>query len=84
MVQPQANEQVENLKGRWTNELPEVLWTYRTTARTSTGQTLFSLAYGYVVMVSMVIGVGSLRRENYDSDQNFIFKRRELNFLEEK
>ncbi|KAI3729503.1 hypothetical protein L6452_18163 [Arctium lappa] len=30
-------------KGKWVEELPSVLWTNRTTPRTSTGQTLFSL-----------------------------------------
>ena len=55
--QTQANGQVEavnktfknnlkmklkDLKERWTNELPEVLWAYKTTARMTTGETLFS------------------------------------------
>ncbi|KAJ9547133.1 hypothetical protein OSB04_019676 [Centaurea solstitialis] len=33
-------------KGRWVEELPSVLWANRTTPRTSTGQTAFSLVYG--------------------------------------
>ncbi|KAJ9545572.1 hypothetical protein OSB04_025279, partial [Centaurea solstitialis] len=33
-------------KGRWVEELPSVLWANRTTPRTSTGQTPFSLVYG--------------------------------------
>ncbi|XP_022891492.1 uncharacterized protein LOC111406334 [Olea europaea var. sylvestris] len=58
---PQANGQVEAinkiikhtlkakldlLKGGWAEELPSVLWSYRTTARTSTGETPFSMAFG--------------------------------------
>ncbi|KAL5569844.1 hypothetical protein UlMin_026419 [Ulmus minor] len=58
---PQANGQVESTnktviniikrrlekaKGLWADELPGVLWAYRTTAKTSTGETPFSLAYG--------------------------------------
>ena len=58
VVRPQANGQVEainktikhnlktkleDLKGRWVDELPKVLWAYRITARTPTGKTLFSL-----------------------------------------
>ena len=53
---PQANGQVEvtnrtllkiiktrleGVKGIWPNELPSVLWAYRTTARTPTGETPF-------------------------------------------
>ncbi|XP_017239352.2 uncharacterized protein LOC108212130 [Daucus carota subsp. sativus] len=58
---PQANGQAEssnkiiisNLKkrltshkGKWAEELPWVLWSDRTTPKTSTGQTPFSLVYG--------------------------------------
>ena len=32
-------------KGRWVEELPHVLWTYRTTPRRSTGETPFSMTY---------------------------------------
>ena len=66
VARPHANEQVqtvkktikhnlktkfEDLNGRWVGELPEVLWAYRTTARSTTGETLFSLAYKYEAMV---------------------------------
>ena len=96
---PQANEQVEavnktikhnlktkleNLKGRWVDDLPEVLWAYRTTTRTPTGETFFSLSYGYEAMVPIEIGMSSLRRENYDKNDNHLLQRRELEFLEEK
>ena len=90
---PQANGQVEvvkktikhnlkmkleDLKGRWADELPEVLWAYRTTIRSTTRETLFSLAYGYEAMVPVEIGAGFLRRDNYDPEQNLILQRYEL------
>ena len=65
---------LDDLKRRLTDEPPEVLWAYKTTARTSTEKTLFSLTYGYEVMVPVEIGVESRRRENYDSDYNFILQ----------
>ena len=34
------------VKGVWPEELPIVLWAYRTTARTRTGETPFNLTYG--------------------------------------
>ena len=58
---PQANGQVEvtnrsllkiiktrldGAKGIWPEELPRVLWAYKTTARTPTGETPFRLTYG--------------------------------------
>ena len=33
-------------KGAWPEELPIILWAYRTTARTFTGETPFNLTYG--------------------------------------
>ena len=81
MARPQANGQVKainktikhnlkmklkELKGRWADELSEVPWAYRTTTRTLTRETPFSLVYGYEAMVLVEIGVGSLRNEKYD------------------
>ena len=37
-------------KGRWAEELPNVLWAYRTTPKRSTGETPFSLTYGVEVV----------------------------------
>ena len=45
---------------------------------------LFSLAYGYEAIVPVKLGAGSLRRDNFDLEQNMILQWHELNFLEEK
>nr|XP_043625524.1 uncharacterized protein LOC122596946 [Erigeron canadensis] len=60
-VHPQANRQAESsnkiimnnlkkrlgqAKGKWAEELPFVLWADRTTSKTATGQTPFSLVFG--------------------------------------
>ena len=83
IARPQANGQVEainktikhnlktkfkDLKGRWADELPEVLWAYKTTTRSTTGETSFSLAYRYKAMVPVEIGARFLRRDNYDPE----------------
>ena len=65
---------LENLKRRWADDLPEALWAYRTTARSTTGETSFSLAYGYEVMVTVELVTGSLRRDNFDIEQNMILQ----------
>ncbi|KAL5568915.1 hypothetical protein UlMin_025490 [Ulmus minor] len=39
-------KKLEKSKGAWVDELPLVLWSYRTSFRTTTGETPFSLAYG--------------------------------------
>ena len=53
-------------------------------ARTTPGKTLFSLSYGYEAMVLVEMGMSSLRRENYDQNDNHILQRHELDYLEEK
>ena len=65
------------------DELPEVLWVYRNIAKTLTGETPFSLSYWYKAMVLVEIGMSSLRRENYDQDENHLLQRCDLDFLEE-
>ena len=49
-----------------------MLWAYRTTASTSTRETTFSLSYGYEAMVPIENGMSSLRRENYNQDNNHL------------
>ena len=71
---PQANGQVEvtnrsllkmiktrleGAKGLWPEELPNILWAYRTTARTPTGETPFRLTYGTEAVIPVEIGLTS-------------------------
>ncbi|XP_025665070.1 uncharacterized protein [Arachis hypogaea] len=73
---PQTNGQVEamnkvilqSLKKRldqkkeaWVDELASVLWSYRTTPRSSTGETPFRLTYGVAAMIPVEIGEPSPR-----------------------
>jgi len=82
---PQANGQVkvtnrfllkiiktrlEGAKVIWPNELPSVLWVYRTTTRTPTGETPFRLAYGNKVVIPAEVGLTSYRVDNHNEDKN--------------
>ena len=60
MIKHNLKMKLEDLKGRWADELPEALWAYRTTARSTTKVTPFSLASRYEAMVPVEIRVGSL------------------------
>ncbi|PON57324.1 Ribonuclease H-like domain containing protein, partial [Parasponia andersonii] len=75
---------LEEHKGDWPEVLPEVLWAYRTTQRTTTGESPFSLAYGYEAMIPVESGTGSLRRSVYEQNQNDVLLRIELDLLEER
>ena len=74
---------LKNLKGRWVDDLLEVLWAYRTTTRSTTGETPFLLAKGCEAMVPIELGARFLRRDNFNLEQNMILQRHELDFLRE-
>ncbi|KAI9120288.1 hypothetical protein K1719_007321 [Acacia pycnantha] len=46
----------------WVDRLPYTLWGYRTSVRTSTGETPFKLTYGCEAMIPVEIGESSWRR----------------------
>ena len=54
-------KRLENAKGEWVDELPHVLWTYHTTPRRSTGETPFSMTYGFEVVIFTEISFPTLR-----------------------
>ena len=95
---PQANEQVEvtnrtllkiiktrleGAKGIWPNELPSVLWAYRTTARTPTGETPFRLTYRADAVIPAEVGLTSYRVQNYMEDKNEKAMRLKLDLIDE-
>ena len=57
---------------------------YRTTTQTIIGETPFLLAFGHEAMVPVEIGVGSLRREEFQGDGNNERLREELEFIDKK
>ncbi|GAU39748.1 hypothetical protein TSUD_219910 [Trifolium subterraneum] len=50
-------------KKQWVEELPHVLWAYRTTPHSTTGETPFRLAYGTEAVIPVEIGEPSRRIE---------------------
>ncbi|XP_043687615.1 uncharacterized protein YagA-like [Telopea speciosissima] len=52
---------VEENPRRWAELLSEVLWVFKTSQRTSTGTTLFSLTYGHDAVLPMEISARSAR-----------------------
>ncbi|XP_073030804.1 uncharacterized protein [Primulina eburnea] len=71
-------------KGKdWVEELPSVLWAYRTTPRASTQETPFSLVYGSEAILPVEIGQTSARVESYPIN-NEDSRAVELDLLEEK
>ena len=69
-------------KGAWPEELPNVLWAYRTTARTPTGETPFNLTYGTEAVIPVEVGLTSRRREFFDEQNNDDQLKQNLDFLD--
>ena len=95
---PQANGQTEvtnrtllkiiktkldGAKGAWPEELPNVLWAYRTTARTPTGETSFRLTYETEAVIPVEVGVTSTRRAAFSEEGNEDELRINLDCLDE-
>jgi len=43
-------------KGRWPEELLEVLWAYRCTPQSTTGETPYNMVYGTDVIILVEVG----------------------------
>ena len=52
---------LDDAKGAWLEELPNVLWAYRATARTPTGEIPFRVTYGTKAMIPIEVGVTSTK-----------------------
>ena len=74
---------LERAKGIWPEEFPSVLWAYRTTVRTPTGETPFRLAYGSEAVIPAEVGLTSYRVDNHDERRNDETMRLQLDLLDE-
>ena len=63
--------------------MPNVLWAYRTTARTLTGETPFKLTYGTEAVIPMEVGVTSTKRAAFSKKENNDKLRLNLDYLDE-
>ena len=74
---------LKGAKGIWPDELPSVLWAYRTTARTPTRETPFRQAYGTDAVIPVEIGLTSYRVDSYSEETNEEKLRLQLDLMDE-
>ena len=74
---------LEGAKGIWPDELPSVLWAYRTTTRTPTRETPFRLTYGADAVIPAEVGLTSYHVKNYSEDKNEEALRLQLDLVDE-
>ncbi|GKA15121.1 reverse transcriptase domain-containing protein [Tanacetum coccineum] len=99
IAHPQANGQKEvtnrtllqglktrlgKAKGQWVEELPNVLWAHRKTAKTRNHCTPFSLVYGSEAVLPPKIKVPTYRIQSYEENKNNADLRLNLELLEER
>ena len=65
-------------------ELSLVLWTYQTTPHRSTGETLFSMAYGAKAMIPLETGFLTLRTSSFTPSNNDGLLEKSLDLIEER
>jgi hypothetical protein len=71
-------------KGQWVEELHNILWSYRTTPHSTTGETPFRLTYGTYAVIPVEIGkpTRSTKTPNDEYLNNDLI-RKELDLVEE-
>ena len=77
-------KRLDDTKGRWVEELPHVLWTYRTTPRKFTGETPFSMTYGAEAVIPLENGFPIIRSSAFISDGNDELLKKNLDLIEER
>ena len=75
---------LEDIKGKWVEYLPEVLWAYRTTRKSATQETPFALAFGTETVALVEIGLKSPRMELASVKHNEEALRLNLDLQDEK
>jgi len=63
-------KRLDDIKGKWVEELPHVLRTYRTTPYRSTGETLFLMTYGVEAMIPLETRFQTLRTSLFTPNSN--------------
>uniref|UniRef100_A0A2N9GA89 Integrase zinc-binding domain-containing protein n=1 Tax=Fagus sylvatica TaxID=28930 RepID=A0A2N9GA89_FAGSY len=74
---------LEGAKGLWVEELPSILWAYRTTVRVPTGETPFKLTFGTEAVIPVEIGLTTLRTTFHKEEENEGQLRLNLDLLDE-
>ena len=75
---------LEDLKGKWVEYLPGVLWAHKTTRKSATQETPFALAFCTEAVAPVEVGLKSLSIEFPRTEHKEEVRRLNLDLLEEK
>ena len=77
-------KRLDDVKGKWMEKLPHVLWTYQTAPRRSTNETPFSMTYGVEAVIPLENGFPTLRNRSFNLGNNSELLEKSLDFIEER
>ena len=83
VIMNRLKKRLDDAKGKWVEELPHVLWTYRTTPRKSTGETYFSMTYEAEAVIPLENDFPTMRTSIFTSDGNDELLKKNLDLVEE-
>ena len=75
---------LDDAKEKWVEELPHVLWTYRSAPHRSTKETPFSMTYGAEAIIPLETGFPTLRTSSFTLSSNNGLLEKSLDLIEEQ
>ena len=78
-----VKKRLDDVKGKWVEELSHVLWTYWTTPRRSIGETPFSMTYDAKVVIPLDSGFPMLKMSSFTPSNNDGLLGKSLDLIEE-
>lgn len=77
-------KRLEDAQGSWAEQLDHVLWAYRTTPHSTTGESPFRLTFGTEAVIPAEIGEPSARTAGFDPEKNDQLIEEDLDLLAER
>ncbi|CAN1337766.1 Transposon Tf2-6 polyprotein [Linum perenne] len=77
-------KRVDEAKGKWVDELPNILWAHRTSYKTATDETPYTLVYGTEAVLPVEVNLPSLRIQHFNHDRNDAGLHHNLDMIEER
>ena len=84
MIVNKLKKRLDDAKEKWVEELPHILWTYRTTPRRSIGETPFSMTYGVEAVIPLETKFPTLRTGSFTLSNNDGLLDKNLDLIEER
>ena len=78
------SKRLEKAKGKWVEELPNVLWAYQTTPQKAMNKMPYSLAFGFEVIIPLEVNLSIIRIEAYDASHNEEVLTQDLDLADER